>query len=86
MDSPVATLTPPLYTGSEGPSKGPGAWEPRAHPTAKGGIPSLAMVSEGDSAPDFEGETADGRRLALADLLARGPVVLFFYVKDFTPG
>jgi len=44
------------------------------------------MVSEGDIAPDFEGKTADGRRLALADLLARGPVVLFFYVKDFTPG
>lgn len=44
------------------------------------------MIGEGSTAPDFEGETADGKRLVLADLLARGPVVLFFYVKDFTPG
>ena len=44
------------------------------------------MIRAGDRAPDFEGETGDGVRLSLADLLARGPVVLYFYVKDFTPG
>jgi peroxiredoxin Q/BCP len=44
------------------------------------------MIQAGDPAPDFAGETADGGRLVLADLLTRGPVVLFFYVKDFTPG
>jgi peroxiredoxin len=44
------------------------------------------MVHEGEQAPDFAGETADGVRLSLVELRARGPVVLYFYVKDFTPG
>lgn len=44
------------------------------------------MLQVGDRAPDFEGETSDGTRLTLAELRARGPVVLYFYVKDFTPG
>jgi peroxiredoxin len=44
------------------------------------------MIREGDRAPSFEGATAEGGRLSLEELLSRGPVVLFFYVKDFTPG
>jgi len=44
------------------------------------------MIREGDRAPDFEGETDDGVRISLADLRTRGSVVLYFYVKDFTPG
>jgi peroxiredoxin len=44
------------------------------------------MVGAGDRAPDFEAETGDGARVSLAELRARGPVVLYFYLKDFTPG
>jgi peroxiredoxin Q/BCP len=44
------------------------------------------MIQVGDRAPDFEIPQADGSRLALTQLLARGPVVAFFYPKDQTPG
>lgn len=44
------------------------------------------MIAVGERAPDFEAETGDGERLSLAQLRERGPVVLYFYVKDFTPG
>jgi peroxiredoxin Q/BCP len=40
----------------------------------------------GDRAPDFEAETQTGERVRLSDYLARGPVVLYFYPKAFTPG
>ena len=36
--------------------------------------------------PDFSATLADGRTVQLADLLADGPIVLFFYPKAFTPG
>jgi len=44
------------------------------------------MIGEGEPAPDFEATTQDGSRLGLAALLQRGPLVLYFYPKDFTPG
>jgi len=44
------------------------------------------MIGVGDRAPDFEIPFADGSRVRLAELLARGPVVAFFYPKDQTPG
>jgi peroxiredoxin Q/BCP len=44
------------------------------------------MIGVGDRAPDFDVATADGTRIRLADVLARGPLVLFFYPKDATPG
>jgi peroxiredoxin Q/BCP len=44
------------------------------------------MIGVGDRAPDFEVPLADGSRVRLAELLARGPVVAFFYPKDQTPG
>jgi thioredoxin-dependent peroxiredoxin len=40
----------------------------------------------GDRAPDFELEDETGARRKLADLLASGPVVLYFYPKAMTPG
>jgi len=43
-------------------------------------------VKEGETAPDFEGPTADGTRLGLRDFLGRRDVVLYFYPKDDTPG
>jgi peroxiredoxin Q/BCP len=43
------------------------------------------MLTPGDQAPDFEMEDAHGQRVRLSDLLRDGPIVLFFYPKDFTP-
>jgi hypothetical protein len=51
-------------------------------PDAKEG----AMIREGEEAPTFEADIQDGRRVALGDWLGQGPVVLYFYPKDFTPG
>lgn len=44
------------------------------------------MLAEGKKAPGFEATLQDGERVALSDWLARGPLVLYFYPKDFTPG
>jgi peroxiredoxin Q/BCP len=44
------------------------------------------MLAEGDSAPAFEATIQDGSPAALAKWLERGPLVLYFYPKDFTPG
>jgi len=44
------------------------------------------VIRKGDEAPAFEGTIQDGSRVALADILERGPLVLYFYPKDFTPG
>jgi peroxiredoxin Q/BCP len=43
------------------------------------------MVREGDAAPDFSLEAHDGTVVRLHDLLGRN-VVLYFYIKDNTPG
>lgn len=42
------------------------------------------MLSIGSRAPDFEAHHDDGHSTTLADLLARGPFVLYFYPADFT--
>jgi thioredoxin-dependent peroxiredoxin len=41
------------------------------------------MLRAGDLAPDFA-VTVDGQKRHLAELLTRGPVVLYFYPADFT--
>lgn len=43
------------------------------------------MLKVGDHAPDFELPDQDGRPVQLHTLLARGPVLLYFYPADFTP-
>ncbi|GAB3133042.1 peroxiredoxin [Tsukamurella serpentis] len=43
-------------------------------------------MEPGDKAPDFELLDQDGAPRRLSDLLAAGPVVLFFYPAAFTPG
>ncbi len=43
-------------------------------------------VNVGDTAPDFEGPTADGTKLGLKDFLGKKNVVLYFYPKDDTSG
>ncbi len=40
----------------------------------------------GDKAPDFTGLTDNGERINLSEKLKEGPVVLYFYPKDETPG
>ncbi len=40
----------------------------------------------GDRIEDFEAVLDDGTRVRFSQLLERGPVVLFFYPKAFTPG
>lgn len=44
------------------------------------------MIAAGDRAPDFDLPSDGADRLRLADLLAQGPLVLFFYPKDDSPG
>ncbi|HZP45202.1 MAG TPA: thioredoxin-dependent thiol peroxidase [Candidatus Binataceae bacterium] len=41
---------------------------------------------EGKKAPDFVLSDQDGKQVALRDLIAKGPLVLYFYPKDMTPG
>jgi peroxiredoxin Q/BCP len=43
------------------------------------------MLGPGDPAPSLDALDHLGRRIRLADLASRGPVVVFFYPKDFTP-
>lgn len=50
---------------------------------------ALAALKPGDRAPDFTTEAAMGGQpftFRLADALAKGPVVLYFYPKAFTAG
>ena len=55
-------------------------------------IPLLAMLlgsttlKVGDKAPDFTLPDTDGKPVALSKLLDRGPVILAFFIKAFTPG
>lgn len=44
------------------------------------------MLEVGDQAPPFSGRDQRGHDLRSEDLLAKGPVVLYFYPRDFTPG
>jgi peroxiredoxin Q/BCP len=43
-------------------------------------------MNPGDQAPDFELPDQDGQQRKLSDLLAGGPVVLFFYPAAMTAG
>jgi peroxiredoxin Q/BCP len=44
------------------------------------------MLKRGDAAPDFALPDQDGNSVRLSDLLTEGPVLLYFYPADFTPG
>lgn len=43
-------------------------------------------VEVGDPAPDFTLPSQSGEQVRLSEVWARGPVVLYFYPKDETPG
>jgi len=47
---------------------------------------SNSRVGVGDPAPDFTLPSQTGEEITLSDVLRRGPVVLYFYPKDETPG
>jgi peroxiredoxin Q/BCP len=44
------------------------------------------MLRSGDRAPGFTLLDHEGRPVRLSDLLAQGPLILYFYPADFTPG
>ena len=44
------------------------------------------MLKSGERAPEFELRDHSGRDVSLSDLLTDGPVILYFYPADFTPG
>ncbi len=44
------------------------------------------MLAKGAKAPEFELADQDGRKHTLKALLAGGPLILYFYPADFTPG
>lgn len=44
------------------------------------------MLKVGDEAPAFSLKDADGQQVSLADLIKDGPLILYFYPADFTPG
>ena len=43
------------------------------------------MLKAGDTAPDFSLPDDHGQAVSLRGLLAKGPVLLYFYPADFTP-
>ena len=47
---------------------------------------SASAALEGKKAPTFELSDADGKTVALKDLLGANNLVLYFYPKDMTPG
>ncbi|HUK58296.1 MAG TPA: peroxiredoxin [Stellaceae bacterium] len=52
-------------------------------------VPAYAALKAGDQAPPFTTEASLGGKaftFVLADALAKGPVVLYFYPAAFTPG
>lgn len=45
-----------------------------------------AQPAVGDVVPDFTTKDLDGNELTLSSLVERGPVVVAFFPKAFTPG
>jgi peroxiredoxin len=46
----------------------------------------MGKLDVGDVAPDFDVEDTVGTRHCLSELVSKGPVVLAFFPKAFTPG
>ncbi len=44
------------------------------------------MLAIGEEAPDFAALTDTGQTFRLSDWRGHRPIVLFFYVRDFTAG
>ncbi len=46
----------------------------------------MAIPKTGDIAPEFSVEDTDGNTHCLSEMVAKGPVILAFFPKAFTPG
>lgn len=46
----------------------------------------MAIPKVGDIAPDFEVTDTAGQAHKLSEMVTRGPVILAFFPKAFTPG
>ncbi|MGA1821142.1 MAG: peroxiredoxin [Thermoplasmatota archaeon] len=46
----------------------------------------LGDLRIGDNAPGFDLPSSDGGKISFQDLLGKGPIVLYFYPSDDTPG
>lgn len=46
----------------------------------------MSKLQVGDTAPEFSVCDTEGQALTLSELVTRGPVVLAFFPKAFTPG
>ena len=44
------------------------------------------MLDVGDQAPDFELNDDEGNVVSLSELVSAGPLIVYFYPADFTPG
>ena len=44
------------------------------------------MLAMGGRAPEFTLPDQDDQSVSLSTLLSRGPLILYFYPADFTPG
>jgi len=49
-------------------------------------MPADGPLEVGTRAPDFALDATGGRRIRLSELLVHGPVALFFYPGNNTPG
>ena len=47
--------------------------------------PAAHALDVGDKAPDFVLNGTDGKQVKLADLTAKGPVVIYTFIAAFTP-
>lgn len=50
------------------------------------GSSAKSQITNGSKVPDFSLKDQDGNTFKLSDALAKGPVVVYFYPKDDTPG
>ncbi len=46
----------------------------------------MAIPNVGDTAPDFEVTDTEGQTHQLSSMVNKGPVILAFFPKAFTPG
>ena len=46
----------------------------------------MAIPNTGDIAPEFAVEDTEGNLHTLAEMVTKGPVIMAFFPKAFTPG